>query len=374
MRAGLTLEALAADHDVHLLVVPVVATPFADQARAWASRWFVRAVVHRPAPGPGPRTGPGGGLPLLARHADPAAVRGAALLFRDVAFARVHVVRLYLAPFAVPYLVPGGPPCHLDLDDHDCRTHRRLAALYAAAGRTAEAEAAGAEAERYAAMEAAWVPRFGRATLASEPDRRDAQASHGFTNLGVLPNGVRPPAAGPAPPAGGPFTFLFLGTLGYFPNEDGILHFCRDVLPGLRARAPAPFRVMVAGATPGTLVRALAACPEVEMAGPVPDVEPLYARSDAVVVPLRAGGGTRIKVLEAFASGRPVVSTALGVEGLDVIDGRHLLVADGADDLAAACARLMASAELRRDLAARARAFVLEHHGLGVVAAALRRP
>jgi glycosyltransferase involved in cell wall biosynthesis len=395
MRAGVMLEALAADHEVHLLVVPVVAGTHADAATAAVRRWCARAVVH-PVPPAGdalfgliarvrdraarlearlayPR-------PALARFATADAVRAAAAAIAGPRFQAVHVFRLYLAPFAEPYLAAPArqhPRCVLDLDDVESRTRRGLAALHARVGDPAAARLGAAEAEKYAAMERAWLPRFDRVLVCSAPDRRRLAREHPAARVHVVPNAVRAPAAPLPPPAatpGGrrPFTLLFVGSLGYFPNADAALLLGREVLPRLRARVARPVRLALVGGDPPAAVRALAAIEGVTVAGWQPDLTGWYRRADAVVAPLRAGGGTRIKVLEAFAHGRPVVSTAVGAEGLAVRDGTHLLIGDGPDGLAARCQALADAPALGRALAARARAFVLRHHGLARVRARLR--
>ncbi len=101
-------------------------------------------------------------------------------------------------------------------------------------------------------------------------------------------------------------------------------------------------------------VNALRDVPEVQLVGAVPDLAPWYSSADAVLVPLRAGGGTRIKVLEAFAHRRPVVSTAVGAEGTAARDEEHLLLGDTPETFARQCARLMAEPDLGEQLAARA--------------------
>jgi glycosyltransferase involved in cell wall biosynthesis len=221
-------------------------------------------------------------------------------------------------------------------------------------------------------MEERWVPRFARAYLASDGDRHLAEARHGFTNLGVLPNAVRTRALPPARPPGGRPTFLFVGTLGYAPNADAVTRFCAEVLPRLRSRLPAGFRVLVVGPGPPAVTRALAAHPEVEVAGAVAAVDPAYARSDVVVVPLRAGGGTRIKILEAFAMGRPVVSTPIGAEGLAVEPGRHLLIADDWSTFAERCVAAATDPALSERLTAEAGRLVTSRYGPEAVRAALR--
>jgi len=146
---------------------------------------------------------------------------------------------------------------------------------------------------------------------------------------------------------------LFIGLLTYEPNRDAVAWFAREVLPLVRARRPeARFRVV--GQHGSDVVDALHGISGVELAGEVPDVTPELAEAGVVVVPVRFGGGTRIKVLEAFAHGVPVVSTTVGCEGLDVEDGRHVLLADDPPSLAAACLRLLEDEERRTALSAQA--------------------
>ena len=391
MRAGIMLEALAVDHDVHLLVIPVAGASPVSGGDRWASRRCARLVVHDVRD----RVDPLFGLiarirdpreraaayaryprPLLCRFATSGAVRDAAALFRDVSFREVHVFRLYMAPFAMPYLEGGmmaGPTCRLDLDDHESRTRRGLAALHEAAGDLAAAAIERAEAGRYARLERQELGRFHRVYVCSEDDRRALARRHGSRRVVVIPNAVRLPASTPARPRGGPFTLVFVGTLGYYPNEDAATFFCAEVLPCLEAAAGRPVRLLIVGSNPSAGVRALARDGVVTVTGAVPDLRRYYAAADAVVVPLRAGGGTRIKVLEAFAYRRPVVSTTVGVQGIEATPGAHLLIGDTPGTFADQCARLMRAPDLGTALAARAFRFVKAHHTPARIRELLRR-
>jgi glycosyltransferase involved in cell wall biosynthesis len=111
--------------------------------------------------------------------------------------------------------------------------------------------------------------------------------------------------------------------------------------------------------------------PEITVADSVADVADWYRQTHVAIVPLRAGGATRIKVLEAFAYRRPVVSTTIGSEAIDARDGVHLLLADTPDQLAAACARLLSDQALRQTLSARAFELFHERYSLDAVAAYL---
>jgi sugar transferase (PEP-CTERM/EpsH1 system associated) len=120
---------------------------------------------------------------------------------------------------------------------------------------------------------------------------------------------------------------VFVGSMDYHANADVAIGFARDIWPGIHKRFP-DWVLTLVGSNPGPAVLALRQFQNVEVTGTVPDVRPYYREALASIVPLRVGGGTRLKILEAMAAGVPVVSTTLGVEGLDVVPGRHILIAD----------------------------------------------
>ena len=147
---------------------------------------------------------------------------------------------------------------------------------------------------------------------------------------------------------GSPPVVLFHGTLRYPPNADAVAWLVGRIGPALRALVP-DARIRLVGL--GNPAHAgLHDPPAVTVVGPVPDIVTELSRADVVVVPIRFGSGTRVKIIEAFAHRIPVVSTTLGAEGLGAEDGRHLLLADSAQGLAAACARLLTQTDLRRRL------------------------
>jgi glycosyltransferase involved in cell wall biosynthesis len=211
--------------------------------------------------------------------------------------------------------------------------------------------------------EARLFPRFDRCVMVSEQDRetclRDLPGYHGIVE--VVPNGVdchhnRP---GLAPVA--PNTLIYNGALTYSANLDAMRYFLADIYPLIRAQI-ADVSLTITGATAGVDLSGLALDGSVRLAGYVPDVRPLVAGASACVIPLRQGGGTRLKILEAMALGTPVVSTAKGAEGLDVVDGEHLLLADSPADFAEAVARLLRDLALRQRLAISARALVEQRY------------
>jgi glycosyltransferase involved in cell wall biosynthesis len=123
---------------------------------------------------------------------------------------------------------------------------------------------------------------------------------------------------------------VFVGSMDYYPNAEAAISFSRDVWPLIRGRIPET-RLLLVGANPGPDVLALSGLPGVTVTGTVPDVRPYYSKALAAIVPLRTGGGTRLKILEAMAAGVPVVSTPLGAEGLEVTPGKDILIADPDD-------------------------------------------
>jgi glycosyltransferase involved in cell wall biosynthesis len=154
--------------------------------------------------------------------------------------------------------------------------------------------------------------------------------------------------------AGSPPTVSIIGQLHYPPNADAAAFFVRDVLPKLRAEIP-DVEVRLVG-EPSASVAALADVQGVTVTGLVPDIAAELARTDVCAVPIRFGGGTRIKILEAFAHRIPVVATTIGAEGLDVENGQQLLLADDASSFAAACASLLRDDALRSQVTASANA------------------
>jgi glycosyltransferase involved in cell wall biosynthesis len=180
------------------------------------------------------------------------------------------------------------------------------------------------------------------------PSELDAIRSS-FRNVAVVPNTYsRPERPAGEPSAERPPVVLFQGSLLYPPNIDAAQWLVAAIAPKVRARIP-DLDVRLVG-RPATSVRRLHEPGVVTVVGEVPSMRTELARASVVAVPIRYGGGTRVKILESFAHRVPVVSTRLGAEGLDVEDGVHLLVADDPDAFAAAIVRLMGDAALRTNI------------------------
>jgi polysaccharide biosynthesis protein PslH len=199
----------------------------------------------------------------------------------------------------------------------------------------------------------------------SPEDAADFREDYGLENvLGDVPTGVdtaffSPP--GPRTPE--PGLIGFLGSMDWMPNIECVHHFVRDIFPGILARHPAA-RFLVIGRDPPPSLRCLTSDDDrVILTGTVEDVRPFLDRCEVLVVPLRSGGGTRIKIFEAMAQGVPVVSTTIGAEGLPVPDGEAVLLADDPASFASAVVALLESPELRERLSRRARELVVADHG-----------
>jgi glycosyltransferase involved in cell wall biosynthesis len=218
-------------------------------------------------------------------------------------------------------------------------------------------------------LESLLIPGLDDAFVCSEFDRQRLCRRFPGTHWRVVPNTVEEPPEFHSVESD-QFTFLFVGRFDYLPNFDAVRFFCMRVLPLLRQNAPGKFRVLIAGRI-GANLDMLTAIEEVRVVLSPPDLAPYYAQSDAVIVPLRGGGGTRIKVLEAFSYGLPVVSTTIGAEGLEVTPGSEIIIADGAEAFAEQCLRIWTDDVLRRRIAAAGRELWRRKYSPAALAAAL---
>jgi len=179
--------------------------------------------------------------------------------------------------------------------------------------------------------------------------------------VAVVPNGVDPSLLSYRPRAKESGVFAFTGALTYAPNYDAATCLCRDILPALRTRF-GDVRLRITGSTDGVDLSEFSGARGVEFTGYVDDIRPVVSSAWALVVPLRYGGGTRVKILEAMALGTPVVSTPMGAEGLDVIDGTHILLGDDVAELVEQTTRLLADPGLAARIADNARELVRERY------------
>ena len=195
----------------------------------------------------------------------------------------------------------------------------------------------------------------------SEPDRQALAPFAPRRPIVNVPNGIDIFRYTPEPlPAARPPTLVFTGKMDYRPNVDAMLWFGQEALP--RIRRQMAVRLLIAGMSPHPRLDRLRALPDVELTGAVEEIAPYIHRAAIYLAPMRVGGGTRFKVLEAMACARPIVSTSLGVEGIPARDGEHLLIADDPRTFADAVLSLLrdqqAGGERSRALGDAARSFV----------------
>ncbi|MCP4211998.1 MAG: glycosyltransferase [Halieaceae bacterium] len=167
-------------------------------------------------------------------------------------------------------------------------------------------------------------------------------------------------------------TILHMGTMFWPPNVQGVMWFATEVLPLIRRNCPT-VRFQIVGKNPPPEIQALAAGPGIEVSGYVEDPTPYIEAADAFVVPLHAGSGMRVKILDVWLWGLPIVATTLGAEGIDLRPGSNILLADRPQDFAAATLRLLSDDNLNHNLRAQGRAWVEAHYSYQVVYAAVDR-
>jgi len=220
-------------------------------------------------------------------------------------------------------------------------------------------------AERYYAQRSAHV-------LAVSESNREFFGRYvgGAEKVSLIPTGVDTDYFHPAPESPEQRSLVFTGSMDWVPNHDAMEYFYRDIFPLIRREEPDVDMWMVGRNPPASLVRLVENDPKVHVTGRVEDVRPFMSRSSVFVLPMRTGSGTRLKVLEAMASGKAIVSTPIGAEGLPVTDGENIILADSPREFAQSVVTLIRDSASRRRLEINARA--LSESGLSWRAAAVR--
>jgi glycosyltransferase involved in cell wall biosynthesis len=279
-------------------------------------------------------------------------------------FDAIHADQLWMAQYA---LLAGGGPTRpkLVLDQHNAvqLIPRRLAQdesnplkrLFLAR-----------EAVALTRYELNVCRRFDHVVWVTAEDRRAVWGHNGAAAPGQPPSTVVPicvdPAAAPVTPTANPWRVTFLGGLHWPPNAQGILWFARQVFPAIRAQHPQAVLTVIGKNPPAGLER-----PGVEVTGYAPDPAPYLAETAAFIVPLHAGGGMRVKIVDAWNWGLPIVSTTIGAEGIAVAPERNILMADTPETFAAAVNRLLADPELARRLRREGRSAVTTQYNWRVI-------
>lgn len=381
MRLGLFLEALAQVGRVDLIVVPIAGQSRHDDLVA-------RLGIHARVIEIQGRTDTEFGL-LMRIPDDEARLRafrsyGRPTLAASVTQAVIDEIRTVvragghdLVQIGRSYLADIGSGCRdlvprlsIDLDDDDVVAFRRLSRSALRQGRPLAARWLEAEAEAFRALQATAADVADAVQIASEVARRSVGLRIEGRPPDIVANAV------PIPPRihrrDDGTTLLFVGSLGYEPNAEGLRWMLEAVWPRLGKRR-AGLRLRIAGGGDADWLRRH---PRVEKLGPVADLTPVYATATLALAPIRSGSGTRIKLIEAAAFGVPFVTTTLGTEGL-AFEDRHGFFGDSPADFASACEDALGDRRDRALRAAAARRLACRSHdrrsALGRLSAAFRR-
>jgi glycosyltransferase involved in cell wall biosynthesis len=180
-----------------------------------------------------------------------------------------------------------------------------------------------------------------RIVAVSPQDARTMRELFGVGRVTEIPTGVDLEYFTPGQKAAKEHDLVFVGAMDWLPNIDGVLYFAREILPLIRRRRPETSLAIVGRKASSEILKLAREDPRITVTGTVPDVRPYLWASRVSVVPLRIGGGTRLKIYEAMAAKSPLVSTTIGAEGLDFIPGEHMRIADTAAEFADQCLDLL---------------------------------
>ncbi len=368
LRSFSLLRGLAPRHDVTLLA-------FAPDAAAVAALAPLREICRvATVLGPPRRSLARRALSTLASPLPDMALRNAAPAYaqavsRLLAAERFDVVQAESIEMAGYALAARGLGALLVLDEFNAEYLLQRRAALADLRRSPRPRAmlgglySLAQWRKLARYERGLLRAFDRVLVVSEGDRAALRRLERRADPAVVPNGVDTATLRPGPVRGelGAATLVFTATLDYRPNIDALRWFVGEVLPQIRRRRP-DARLLVVGRAAGPAVRALAG-EAVEVVGEVPDVRPYIAGAAVYVVPMRIGGGSRLKLLEALAMEAAVVSTPMGAEGVTGLrDGEQLLLAASPEGFAKATLRLIDDPELGVRLGRAGRAHVVTHY------------
>lgn len=268
----------------------------------------------------------------------------------------VHVFRSYLA--GALDQVPQQIVRSIDLDEDDVESYLSSASAFAASGHKLSARWARLEAAAFERLFATKLASFRSITLANPRDLPRLAARHPGLPLHAMPNSISIPRLASILPRVSSETMLFVGSLRYAPNVDGLLWFIETVLPRIPGAT-----LRIAGRNPAAALLAHARPGRVEFLGYVSNVTSAYREARLAIAPMRSGGGTRLKILEAAAHGVPVVATSVAAEGLWTSEPPWGMAADNAQSFSLACRRLLGNPQEAMRLGRRGRHAVSRRYG-----------
>ncbi len=221
--------------------------------------------------------------------------------------------------------------------------------------------------KRMEAAERRYLQKADHVFVVSENDREAFARFLDPRKLTVTPTGADTEFFQPSGEEETPNSLVFTGAMDWLPNEDGMLYFIKEIFPLIRRQVP-DVTLCIVGRKPSRRLQDLVSnFPNIQLTGWVEDVRPYVAERAVCIVPLRIGGGTRLKIFEAMSMAKAVVSTTIGAEGLPVRDGEHLLIADDPASFAESTISLLGNAPRRAQIGLAARHLVVENYSWATV-------
>jgi len=367
IRANQLLQALASEHEVTLLSFRTPRDP-ADAVEALGHLCQRVEVVER-SPHYSARDlflGLVGRLPFsVLNYRVPAMHAKLAEIVTRTPPDIVQVEDIHMAQYVLPL---RGFPLVLDMHNIESALLTRYADRQREPLRKAYAKLTASKLQR---CEHTAAPAFARILTCSEVDARYVSDRLGYPHVAVVPNGVDAEHFAPRPGREEPNTLVFVGRMDYVANHDAMIFFCRSVLPRMWRSVPEA-RLYVVGHEPSRAIQQFARDPRIVVTGSVPDVADFVARAAVVIAPLRYGSGTRLKILEAMAMAKAVVTTPVGCEGIEAKPDEEIVVAESPDDQARALVELLRDRERREAIGQRARELVLRKYTWARIGSDLR--
>jgi len=331
-------------HHVHAIVTQAAPPGGADALREWCdldifpinvenSPW--KALKSFPTP-----------LPMTVyKYLSPKVFEALDSVLKRKTFDVVHFEFIHMAGYAEWMKKRYGLPAVLREQNIESQLHGRFAETTRPPLRWYLKD----QARRLERYEAKMAPLFDMCMTITENDRQTLLRMAPSARTVVLPAGIDPETCRPLPVQKRPGKLVFLGAMSWPPNVDSVRWFSKDILPGIRERIPETVFYIV-GSNPSPQVKTLHDGKNIVVTGYVKDVREHVCDASAFVVPLRVGGGMRLKIIEAMAMGAPIVSTSIGCEGIEAEHGRHILIADTAGDFRDTVAGLLRNPALAGSL------------------------
>ncbi len=203
--------------------------------------------------------------------------------------------------------------------------------------------------------------KFDTVIAVSEEDRGTFSSLYGLNNLVTIPTGVDIEHFYPQDIHTEPSSLVFVGSMDWLPNEDAVLYFASNILPIIKKEF-SDFHLTVVGRNPSPrLIKQISSVPEIKLTGWVDDVRPYIAKAGVYIIPIRIGGGTRMKIYEAMAMGKAIVATSIGAEGLTVTDEENIFLEDDPYEFSKKIIMIRKDSEMRERLSRNASAYVRKH-------------